>query len=59
VLPVSGPALQAHAGEELAIIILPAAMLLGLWIFSAWPVKAKPPEDSNDGAKDEVTGGNS
>ncbi len=46
-LPGPSQGLQAHQGEELAIFILPAAILLGTWLFAAWPSKARPSEDSS------------
>lgn len=38
---------QAHQGEEL-IFILPAAILLGTWLISAWPSKARPSKESSE-----------
>lgn len=43
-LPASLESLQAHQGEEL-IFVLPAAILLGTWLFVAWPTKRKPSTD--------------
>ncbi len=43
-LPAS---VQAHQGEEL-VFILPAAILLGTWLISAWPGKDRPSEDSSE-----------
>jgi hypothetical protein len=47
VLPAPLQALQAHQGEEL-IFILPAVILLGTWLFVAWPTKRKPSDHSSE-----------
>ena len=48
------PGVLAHQGEELAIVILPAAMLLGTWLIASWgggkdrPSKDRPSEESSE-----------
>lgn len=39
---------QAHQGEEIAIVILPAAMLLGTWLIASWGGKERPSEESSE-----------